>query len=190
MRRALKVLHEKYQVPNVVISSIPLRRWLLEALPPRNRPVSGTLDGDTDYLLCIASSATDTTKGPQPSVVHTRSVTCIPGYFSGVGDLFSALVLAHFRASQGAAPESHLAHAASQALAKTHAILQLTDQHAATLPEEERQPTDEELDKKEPERRVRRMKGRELRLIQGQDVIRSSVIPDAKMGIWEGFWEE
>lgn len=187
LRRALKILHEEYQVPNVVVSSIPLRPWLREALPAYAQPSGG--DADASYLLCIASSATDTTKGPAPSAVHTRAVTCIPGYFSGVGDLFSALVLAHFRTTQGASGGSHLAHAAAQALEKTHAILELTDAHAAALPEEDRLPTDEELDAREPERKVRRMKGRELRLVQGQDIIRSAALADAKMSSWEGFWE-
>lgn len=191
LRSALKILHEEYQVPNVVVSSIPLKPWLLEALPQANRPPAGEVDANTTYLLCIASSATDTTKGPQPSAVHTRFVTCIPGYFSGVGDLFSALVLAHFRAGHGGATSgSHLAHSVSQALAKTHAILKLTDEYAAALPEEDRLPTDEELDAKEPERKVRRMKGRELRLVQGQDIIRNSALADAKMNSWEGFWED
>ncbi|EKM50702.1 uncharacterized protein PHACADRAFT_264129 [Phanerochaete carnosa HHB-10118-sp] len=189
LRRALKILHERYQVPNVVISSIPLKPWLLEGLPSQNRPPAGT-DTNTEYLLCIASSATDTTKGPQPSAVHTRHVPWIPGYFSGVGDLFSALVLAHFRSSHGSTPGSHLAHAVSQALGKTHAILKLTDEYATTLPEEDRLPTDEELDQKEPERKTRRMKGRELRLVQGQDIVRTAALQDAKMNPWEGFWEE
>ncbi|GJE93870.1 pyridoxal kinase [Phanerochaete sordida] len=190
LRRALKILHEQYQVPNVVVSSIPLRPWLHAALPAQARP-SGS-EPDASYLLCIASSATDTTKGPAPSAVHIRAVTCLSGYFSGVGDLFSALVLAHFRAGPhaGMAGGSHLAHAAAQALAKTHAMLKLTDEYAAALPEEDRLPTDEELDAREPERKVRRMNGRELRLVQGQDIIRSSALADAKMSSWEGFWEE
>lgn len=186
LRRALRILHEEHRVPNVVISSIPLRRWLLEALPAQARPPSADLDSDKDFLLSIASSSTDKAKGDHPSVVHTRSVTCLPGYFSGVGDLFSALVVGHYASPHGEG-ESSLAYAVTQALSKTHAILTATHEYAASLPEEDRLPTDEELDVKDPERKIRRMRGRELRLIQGQDVLRTSA-PD-EMHLWNGFWE-
>jgi hypothetical protein len=55
---------------------------------------------------------------------------------------------------------------------KRTAIVQLTQAHAQNLDEADRTSTDDELDKKDPMRLVRRMRGRELRLIQGQDIIR------------------
>ena len=64
----------------------------------------------------------------------------------------------------------------------------MTHEYASGLPEEDRLPTDEELDVKDPERKIRRMKGRELRLIQGQDVIRAQV-PE-EMNLWKGFWDQ
>ena len=97
------------------------------------------------------------------------------------------------RADRPHAPsgESPIAYAVSQALSKTHAILSLTHEYASALPEEERLPTDEELDAKEPERKVRRMRGRELRLIQGQDIIRGTTLMDPrKMDLWDGFLEQ
>ncbi|PSR71347.1 hypothetical protein PHLCEN_2v12776 [Hermanssonia centrifuga] len=201
LQRALKTLHEEYHVPNVVISSIPLRKWLLESLPPHLQPPTGYRDSDTDFLLCIASSSDSPLKGDSLSAVHTRYIPCIPGYFSGVGDLFSALVLAHYEPSKSptasvngsihpGTEETTLSRAVSQALTKTHAILSLTHRYAAALPEEDRQPTDEELDVKEPERLVRRMKGRELKLVQGQDIIRNEAAVDHKnMDWWVKFWK-
>ncbi|THG94539.1 hypothetical protein EW026_g6953 [Hermanssonia centrifuga] len=201
LQRALKTLHEEYHVPNVVISSIPLRKWLLESLPPHLQPPAGYRDSDTDFLLCIASSSDSPLKGDSLSAVHTRYIPCIPGYFSGVGDLFSALVLAHYEPSTSPSAsvngstdpgteETTLSRAVSQALTKTHAILSLTHEYAAALPEEDRQPTDEELDVKEPERLVRRMKGRELKLVQGQDIIRNEAAVDHKnMDWWVKFWK-
>lgn len=195
LRLAIKILHEDHGVPNVVISSIPLGHWLLDALPPQNRPFRG--EPDTEYLLCIVSSTVENSETVgSPSTVHSRYVKCIPGYFSGVGDLFSALVLAHYDHPSPAvngvgksAKHTPIAHAVSHALSKTHAILSLTHEYAAVLPEEERAPTDEELDKKEPMRKIRRMRGRELRLVQGQDIIRSWVLDEErKMDLWEGFW--
>lgn len=174
LRDAIKKLHEEYQVPNVVVSSIPMKTWLAEVLPekiPKGKP--------TD-LLCISSSRREPEKS---SVVHACTVPLISGYFSGVGDLFSALVVAHFD-PDGKSP---LSDAVGKALTKTHAIVELTDAYAQTLEEADRTSTDDELDEKDPMRRVRRMRGRELRLIQGQDIIRGEGLR-REMKVWEMFW--
>ncbi|CCM01328.1 uncharacterized protein FIBRA_03377 [Fibroporia radiculosa] len=194
LQRAIKILHNEYHVPNVVISSIPLREWLLKALPADVH--TQVAPSDLDFLACIASSSHVTADTSTKPAVHVACIPCLPGYFSGVGDLFSALVLGHFNlprttsAPAGGAPETPLSYAVSQALTKTHAILMLTHQHAASLPEADRLPTDEELDTHEPDRKVRRMRGRELRLIQGQDIIRGTR-PSLyrQMMPWPSFWE-
>ncbi|KAI0791930.1 Ribokinase-like protein [Abortiporus biennis] len=207
LRQALKILHHEHKVPNVVISSIPLKEWLKSVLPSDIYTPSPLLEAivEQDYLLCITSSSEDLTPtSSPPSRVHARAVPCIPGYFSGVGDLFSALVLAHFKpsvlptisneancAESNAELEDALAHAVSHAITKTHAMLTLTQSYAMTLPEDERQPTDDELDENELDRKVRRMKGRELRLIQGQDIIRGLAnVENRKMDRWVGFWDD
>lgn len=174
LRDAIRKLHEEYQVPNVVVSSIPMKPWLAEFLSeeiPQGQP--------TD-LLCISSSRSASEKR---TVVHACAVPLIPGYFSGVGDLFSALVLAHFD-PDGKSP---LPDAVGKALTKTHAIVQLTHAYAQTLEEADRTSTDDELDGKDPTRVVRRMRGRELRLIQGQDIIRGKGLT-REMKAWETFW--
>ncbi|KII86029.1 hypothetical protein PLICRDRAFT_144818 [Plicaturopsis crispa FD-325 SS-3] len=184
LRSVLRIFHEEYHVPNVVISSMPLKPWLLAALPPHLRPA-----GDGEYLLCVAS-----TTDSAPSAVHVECVPFINGYFTGVGDLFSALLLAHFQQplpESSPEPESAqtpLSYAAHLALNKTHAILRLTHEHAMRLPEEERLPTDEEMDRAEPVRKYRRMRGRELRVVQGQDIIRGGVAGDRQMHLWSDFW--
>jgi pyridoxine kinase len=125
------------------------------------------------------------------SIVHAQCVPLISGYFSGVGDLFSALILAHFHPQEKPADTSAtpLSEAASQALSKTYAILQITHEQALTLPEAERQPSDDELDEKVPLRRVRRTRGRELALIRGQDIIRGNGMKAFRtMVAWEEFW--
>ncbi|KAG6902347.1 hypothetical protein C0995_001144 [Termitomyces sp. Mi166 len=191
LREALSIIHEKYHVPNVVISSIPLTSWLASALPS----VIGH-ETDTEQLLCIVSSSSpDSTQGKP--IVYAQSVPLIPGYFSGVGDLFSALLLAHFphptTSNTDFSPKSTsmrpIAHAAAHALATTHHILRLTHAHAITLPEHERLPTDDEADSAEPLRKTRRMRGRELRLIQGQAAIRGVGLDVKPMVVWEGFWD-
>ncbi|KAI0051014.1 Ribokinase-like protein [Auriscalpium vulgare] len=180
LRQALTILHTTYAVPNVVISSIPVKEWLTEFMPSSLRP-----DETSDWLLCLASSRVDGLSGP--SIVYAACVPFIPGYFSGVGDLFSALVLGHYSPSAQAA----LPAAVSQALSKTHGILRLTDAYASTLPEADRQPTDDELDAADPERRVRRMRGRELRLIQGQNILRGDAVERSwQLSEWVDFWRD
>lgn len=182
LKRALQILHEEYHVPNVVISSIPYKPWLSAIRPP-----SINSSPSTPSLLCVSSTA-------HPSAlptVHTQLVPLIPGNFSGVGDFFSSLLLAHLDIKTPCADdETPISRAASWALTKTHAVLRLTHEYSKTLPEEDRQATDDEEDAKEPLRRIRRMRGRELRLVQNQDIIRG-VEPQElrKMELWKGFWD-
>ncbi|KAI6116729.1 bud site selection protein 16 [Pisolithus croceorrhizus] len=202
LRGALGKLHVEYRVPNVVISSIPLSRIaasIPEYLLP-SRPTNGvTQDGastppdEQQYLICIVSSVNDvhSEASSSISIVHARCVPLIPGYFSGVGDLFSALLLGHFHplptpSAHGPACTSPVASATAHALAKTHAILSLTHLAAST---ESLPATDDELDAHEPERMSRRMKGRELKLVQGQDIFKSEDLVEP-MIVWEGFWKE
>lgn len=180
LRQAIRKLHETYKAPHVVISSIPLKGWLKDFLPAHIRPPLES--SDTDYLATIASSQ-------QGNAVYAASFPCLPGYFSGVGDMFSALVLAHFQQSSTTEGVSSLSTAVSQAVSKTHAMLSLTHEAALALPEDERQTTDEELDVREPLRKIRRMRGRELRLIQGQDIIRGTqTIKRIQLQPWTEFW--
>lgn len=174
LRDAIRKLHKEYQVQNVVVSSIPMKPWLAELLPKEIHV------GQSTDLLCISSSRSDPETN---SAVHACTVPLIPGYFSGVGDLFSALVLAHFD-PDGKSP---LPGAVGKALTKTHAVVQLTHNHTRTLDEADRTSTDDELDEEDPMRLVRRMRGRELRLIQAQDIIRGEGLR-REMKAWERFW--
>ena len=141
-------------------------------------------------------------------MVHARCVPLIRGYFSGVGDLFSALLLGHFNVRHasdsssdhstsslpnGSSATLHddstpISTAASYALATTHHILWRTNEYALTLPEEDRQPTDDEKDGQEPLRVVKRMRGRELRIVQNQDALRGVGLDVTRMQLWDGFW--
>jgi pyridoxine kinase len=215
LREALTILHETYSVPNVIISSIPMEPWLRDITPSHIRsPVSD----QGQSLLCLASvrtphadndNASPTRARRRLSTVYAGCVPLILGYFSGVGDLFSALVLGHYNhnksspldedsdgsASQSqsqsplpASPLPPIPWAVSLALTKTHAVLRLSDRHASSLPPDERE-TDDELDAKDPERRVRRMRGRELRLIQGQRILTGEAMGELRLlREWEDFW--
>lgn len=160
-----------------------------------------------ELILCISSSVSDDDEFP---IVHALAVPRLKGYFSGVGDLFSALVLAHYDASpslptNGATPElptSALSRAASRALHTTQAVIRRTQDHLLSLASASSQDsasasadayTDDELDAREPLRRVRRMRTRELRLIQSRDDILACAGKNEKveeMRPWRGFWRE
>jgi len=201
LRKALTILHETYSVPNVVISSIPMEQWLKDLAPPH---IFSPVSNKEQSLLCLAS-VRRTANGdggsdmpsPSPSTVYAACIPFIPGYFSGVGDLFSALVLGHYHTRASTPPPDNdngsaspsLVHAVSFALTKTHAILRLTENHASKLPPEERTTTDDELDQKDPERLVRRMRGRELRLVQGRKILSGEVVSELRLlREWKDFW--
>ncbi|KIY49921.1 Ribokinase-like protein [Fistulina hepatica ATCC 64428] len=188
LRCALRTLHTKYGVPHVVISSIPLSGWLATALPESVRPAAGSTE---EHLLCITSSRCVDREDSErvASVVHARAVPLIPGYFSGVGDMFSALVLGHYDRMSASAATSHtpVSTATSWALARTHVVLQRTHEYSMSLPEDERQPSDDEKDRANPHPKTRRMRGRELRLVQSQDILRDETQPPELMP-WTDFW--
>lgn len=193
LRKALRLLHREHGVTNVVMSSMPFQAFLRSAVPSTLIPSNDrglNIDNENKNLICLSSSRTsEASDNIEASVVHAHVLPCIPGYFSGVGDLFSALVLAHFEPPQEGwathvSPESQatpLSRAASLALSKTFAILRRTHE-LCTHPrdgEEEILATDEECDRQDPERRVTRMRRRELRLIEAQDLLRSN--PEASL---------
>ncbi|KAG7094728.1 hypothetical protein E1B28_005547 [Marasmius oreades] len=179
--QALTKLHVTHRVPHVVISSISLQPWLARMLPPDLRPTD-----EADHLLCITSSRRDDgSETPFRSTIHAQTVPLLPGYFSGVGDLFSALLLGHFDPSTP--PSTALPRAAAQALARTHAVLSRTLEFSRSLPEEEQLPSDDEKDKQNPLRKTRRMRGRELRLVQSLDILTEK--RDREMVELPGIWD-
>lgn len=188
LQKVLTILHETYSVPNVVISSIPMTEWLWD---PTLTNASTAFSEQDATLLCLASiRAPGTVSGP-PSTIYAACVPLVAGYFSGVGDLFSALVLGHYSLSLSSSADSlpPLAHAVSLALTKTHAILRLTERHATSLPPGEHTVTDNELDEVDPERRIRRMRARELRLVQGCKILSGEAMGELReMRKWEDFW--
>lgn len=223
IQAALKVLHTTYGIPHVVISSLPigtaLEAELREAQPFQsmnwNAPPCDDRPHTSERLLCVASSvarARGTLDGSHAvSEVGAAVIPCIRGYFSGVGDLFSALLLAHFEPGRGSSvvPDSTepkesnpgarpaaaqdaseaLRTALAAALVTTQAILISTHEYCASLPADDCPPTDDEKDAADPERPVQRMRARELRIVQGLDVIRA--VPDGLVDVvqWDGFWD-
>ncbi|KAG8901798.1 putative pyridoxal kinase [Tulasnella sp. 403] len=195
VRSALRILHGRYNVPNIVISSLVLDDDNIPSfLRTPNHETDEIFTGGVIVCLCSARS-----EGPGAipySRVHAITVPRISGYFSGVGDLFSAMILGHYDGSsslsalsddQGQTP---ISRAMTRAVNTTHAILLETQKYYRSLPQDEQPDTDEELDAKDPNRRRRRMRGRELRIIQSLELITAgggNALGEAKS--WGDFWD-
>ena len=82
-----------------------------------------------------------------------------------------------------------LQSAATFALSTTHAVLSFTHARTLSLPEDERLPTDDESDEAEPLRVSRRMRGRELALVQARHLITDAdAVPRYELLPWTDFW--
>lgn len=204
LRDALHKLHQDFNVQNIVISSIPLAQsrvaWLPKTLSQMiERTISRKYLYDDIPLLCLCSARVD--KAIKTPIIHTAVVPQLKGYYSGVGDLFSAMVLAHYRATtapQEGSDVTALSNAASCALRITHGVLRRTALYASSLPDAELDNfTDDELDVLDTGRRARRCRARELRMVQSIDLILGrdgdgsdeANEVDCTMREWKGFWD-
>jgi len=180
-QEALGVLHDDYGVPHVVVSSIPFNATCSElwALPPdlgeKLFDKALVLQSTGASLLCISSSKPHSRCGKP--VVHAAAVLQLAGYYLGVGDLFSVMVLAHFELSSPtnlpSSPTPCL-QTASTALWITHTILCCMVLYASHWPNAKMDNyTDDKLGSMDKGRVARHMKVRKLRLIQSVDLILS-----------------
>lgn len=205
LHQALTALHTTYGVPHVVVSSIPLPISLVSSIgvpaPPQSytrllpaaRPpwydAVGVGEPDDEVLVCFAS----TYKSDGTLDTHAFALPTIRGYFSGVGDLFSALVLGHYNHPEAKSTLPPLAHAVSRALLTVQQILLRTHLYSLTVaasgtatprPLHEGEtnpdsviPSDAELDDapplnpSDPKRKARRMRLREMRVVQERALI-------------------
>lgn len=159
LQQALSTFHNRYNLPHAIISSCMLPHADIRRLDPS---AIGT------QLVCAGSS----TDGPAWAI----SFPAFDEHFEGVGDVFSALVLAHFdlEADLGGAP-SPLARAAELAIASLQSIITRTRNHAlgsftgdaAVLRGQEGEPS---------EKRVDRLRRLELRLVQSRDDLLSPIV--------------
>ena len=205
LHASLHHLHTVSSVSHVAVSSIPLRLSLvapLRLLPPPASytrllpdvppPLYDAFDPvgnvDDEVLVCFASTWSDGLMDTWAFALPT-----IRGYFSGVGDLFSALVLAHFDNPESSSDLPPLAHAVSKSLLAVQQILLRTHLYSLSRSGYSGDPTpghagkegevasaipsDDELDAAEPcspsdpRRKARRMRMRELRIVQERALI-------------------
>ena len=190
LRSALTALHHHHSLANVALSSIPLPAALVASLDlpppplaytallpdtslPWYHPANASAPED-DILVCCAS----TLEGDQMET-YAFALPTVQGYFSGVGDLFSAMILAHYDKSA----DKPLYKAVSHALMAVQQILIRTHLHSLSNPDPSGAatprpihvpaviPSDSELDAilpaddKDPKRKAKRMRLRELRIV-------------------------
>jgi pyridoxine kinase len=79
--RALQVMHERYGIPHIVITSV--------SLPHPDHPVSS--------LSVVGSSMTTTPDGARRARAFKIVFPAIDCYFSGTGDMFAALMVVRMR---------------------------------------------------------------------------------------------
>ncbi|KAL1411410.1 putative pyridoxal kinase [Vanrija albida] len=205
LHEALTALHVNYGVPHVVLSSIPLPIGLVSQLGLPPPPASytrfvpdpkppwydavGVGEPEDDILVCFAS----TWDGDKPQT-YGFALPTIRGYFSGVGDLFSALVLGHYQRPGATQPGlSPLASAVSHALLTVQQILlrthlysldvassgsatpkpihENTPHHDSVIPSDTELDNAPPLNPTDPKRKARRMRLREMRVVQERDLI-------------------
>ncbi|GMK55229.1 hypothetical protein CspeluHIS016_0202850 [Cutaneotrichosporon spelunceum] len=203
--QALTALHTTYGVKHVALSSVSLpvslvsslrippppssyTRLLPESHPPWYDAV-GVANDDEEVLVCFSSTYTN-----GELETYAFALPTIRGYFSGVGDLFSALVLGHYlRPENSASDLPPLAFAVSRALLtvqqillRTHLFSLTAASSGTTTPQPVREgppapdsiiPSDTELDDaplgnpSDIKRRARRMRLREMRVVQERALI-------------------
>lgn len=143
---ALRILHDKHNLEHIAVSSISLPDQIPDLPSPPSTYtdlLDRSLSASSETLLCFASSR----KGE----LVAFALPSLEGYFSGVGDLFSALVLAFY--------EDDFAGAVGRALHVVQAILLGTAAGRFS---------------KEVTSLGRGMRERELRIVQAQSHILAS----------------
>ncbi|WVW84075.1 pyridoxal kinase [Kwoniella bestiolae CBS 10118] len=206
LHTALRQLHTTNSLPHIAFSSIPLpislvttlnlpppppsyMRLLPDPIPPWYDAV-GMGEPEDETLVCFASTWQDGNMETWAFALPT-----IRGYFSGVGDLFSAMVLAHFDNPDSQSDLPPLPHAVSKALLTVQQILLRThlyslaqtsisgsatprplhhspnEQHSSVIPSDAELDAAVSTNPKDPRRKAKRMRLRELRVVQERGLI-------------------
>lgn len=100
----------------------------------------------------------------------TITFPALPEHYEGVGDVFSALILAHFARPNHSKEACPLSHTAEIAIATLAGILAKTRAHALKLAESDFDITGENP-AETPEERIKRLALVELRLVQSYSEI-------------------
>lgn len=186
MRKAIATLHKAYQVPHVLITSIRLPAT--QASTPKadkEHPASMA------KLSVVGSSATSKN---EPRLFRI-TVPALPVFFSGTGDMFSAILVARLRQAAKEAnvmnqeswrspdevsgPELPLAKAAERVLASMHVVLKDTERHHQDIAERWKEESklqegagEDASEQMEVEKHLRLTKAAEVRVVRNARALR------------------
>lgn len=175
LERAIGVMHERYGVPHIVITSV--------SIPHPDHPVSS---------LSVVGSSMTSRREARPFKIVFPSIDC---YFSGTGDMFSALMAVRMREAVVTTPglsgtrswlsedevgaaELPLARAAEKVLASMNDVLDKTSRAMAEEVARAKAEVVAGLGEEEAKRRLRLLQSRaaELRLARNLESLRSPVV--------------
>ncbi|KAI0409441.1 Ribokinase-like protein [Xylaria palmicola] len=146
LERAVEVLHDTYNLPHIVITSVSLPIRSASQTPSSTRPASPTQSQapSTPTMSVVGSTRTS---GRKPRL-FTIQFPVFNAYFSGTGDMFAALMVVRMReavvysageatrhAASWVSPDDvaptdlPLARAAEKVLASMHEVLARTCEH-------------------------------------------------------------
>jgi pyridoxine kinase len=176
LKLALRTFHERYRIPNIVISAVSLPEAELVKLgfvgPSPASNGAGVVP--RRMLVCAGSSITSSPGEPLTTTSFGIAFPELAEHYEGVGDVFSSLVLGRFpddvNPMFGAHPVSPLACTVELAIGSLQGILAKTRQHAITLARG-RPDLVVPREGESAEDRVRRLRMVELRLVQSQKEI-------------------
>ncbi|KAI2635939.1 Ribokinase-like protein [Xylaria nigripes] len=143
LERAIEVLHEKYNIPHIVITSVSLSIRTASQTPSSTRPGSPTqLQAGSPRNMSVVGSTRTSDRKPRLFAIQ---FPVFNAYFSGTGDMFGALMVVRMReiiaysatvslqhttswlSPDDVAPtDLPLAHAAEKVLASMHEVLERT----------------------------------------------------------------
>ncbi|CAO1638813.1 unnamed protein product [Sympodiomycopsis kandeliae] len=158
----LKVLESLHQrgASNVIITSVELPESELAKIG-----ATPTMQDDKSMIL-VGSTRSSSSSSLHPWYIQFPE---IKGYFSGVGDLFAALLIGRFQPeSKSTSSVTPIASAAEEAIASVQSVLYRTLETTKSL----EQDTITSHSEQDPvQQRVETMRRRELRLIQSRKEI-------------------
>lgn len=180
MHAAIETLHDKYQLPHVLITSI--------RLPASTSTTPSTLEQDLSATARLSVVGSTRTSDNKPRL-FSITVPSLPIFFSGTGDMFAALMVSRLRQEAAAAnlletpswrspddvapQDLPLAKAAEKVLASMNVVLNDTaaryEAEVAAIASEKGEGSEEEI---EMRRHLRLTKAAEVRVVRNAKVLR------------------
>lgn len=197
LHAAIEILHDRYQIPHVLITSI--------RLPASTSTTPSTFEQDLSATARLSVVGSTRTSDNKPRL-FSMTVPSLPIFFSGTGDMFAALMVSRlrqeaagaglletssWRSPDKVAPQDlPLAKAAEKVLASMHVVLKDTaakyEKEVAAIGNEKAEGTEEEI---ETSRHLRLTRAAEVRVVRNAKVLREPPVLDgfsAKTVILDG----